>query len=323
MGLLVSIYIYIYQFGFLKVSVCLLEQSVEELNHKLLCATLELEALRNGVKEERRKSEENINQLVQILKITAQERDEAREQLQVLLNKIAQPRSAELVPRISCLKPDSPQIWQARGNSSVTESESLSDTPNQHSYGCSPVESFFETVTSPELTSLNGADSCKIGPPQRPLFLENNHSSSMAIPHGTAKYDRGDALIDSIAVKKPLPEKGKLLETVLKIGPVLETLMVAGSLPQWRNPPPLQTFQIPPVSVKARNAQLLNRAAILNYDNLIQGSPDEKSDGLSQAHAATVLNFSGTVSQCARNKPMALPCVSTYQGFEAKRQRIQ
>ncbi|EHA8589961.1 hypothetical protein COCNU_scaffold013737G000060 [Cocos nucifera] len=297
--------------------------SVEELNHKLLCATLELEALRNGVKEERRKSEENINQLIQILKVTTQERDEAREQLRVLLNKIAQPHSAELVPLLSYLQPDSPQIWQARGNSSVTESESLSDTPNQHSYGCSPVESFFETVTSPELTSLNGADSCNIGPRQQPRFLENNHSSSMVISHGTAKYDRGDAIIDSIAAKKPLPEKGKLLETVLKIGPVLETLMVAGPLPQWRNPPPLQPFQIPPVTVKARNAQLLNGAAILNSNHSIQSSPDEKSNGLSQVHAATMLNFSSTVSLCVRNRPMTLACVSSHQGFEAKRQRIQ
>ncbi|XP_008794793.1 uncharacterized protein LOC103710703 [Phoenix dactylifera] len=299
-------------------------ESVEELSRKLLCATLELEALRNGVKEERRKSEENINQLIQILKITTQERDEAREQLQVLLNKIAQPLTAELVPRLSCLQPESPQMWQARGgNSSVTESESLSDTPNQHSYGCSPVESFFETVTSPELTSLNGADSCNIGPPQQPLFLENSRSSSVAISHGTAKYDRGDAIIDSIAAKKPLPEKGKLLETVLKIGPVLETLMVAGALPQWRNPPPLQPFQIPPVTVRARNARLPNRAGALNSDHLIQSSPDEKANGLSQVHAATMLNFSSTVSLCARNRPMALPCVSSHQGFEAKRQRIQ
>ena len=99
--------------------------------------------------------------------------------------------------------------------------------------------------------------------------------------------------------------------------------MVAGPLPQWRNPPPLQPFQIPPVTIKARNAKLPNRAAILNSNHSIQSSPDEKSNGLSQVHAATMLNFSSTVNLCVRNRPMTLPCVSSHQGFEAKRQRIQ
>ncbi|XP_010470137.1 PREDICTED: uncharacterized protein LOC104750089 [Camelina sativa] len=47
-----------------------------------------------------------------------------------------------------------------------------------------------------------------------------------------------------------LPEKGKLLKAVVKAGPLLQTLLLAGQLPQWRHPPPqLESFDIPPVII--------------------------------------------------------------------------
>ncbi|KAG7568322.1 hypothetical protein ISN45_Aa04g011510 [Arabidopsis thaliana x Arabidopsis arenosa] len=47
-----------------------------------------------------------------------------------------------------------------------------------------------------------------------------------------------------------LPEKGKLLKAVVKAGPLLQTLLLAGQLPQWRHPPPqLESFEIPPVII--------------------------------------------------------------------------
>ncbi|XP_051113387.1 uncharacterized protein LOC127239334 [Andrographis paniculata] len=53
-----------------------------------------------------------------------------------------------------------------------------------------------------------------------------------------------------VAVTKPLPEKGKLLEAVVKAGPLLQNLLVAGPLPQWRRPPPpIDSCQIPPPPV--------------------------------------------------------------------------
>ncbi|CAN0916478.1 hypothetical protein LINGRAHAP2_LOCUS29736, partial [Linum grandiflorum] len=53
------------------------------------------------------------------------------------------------------------------------------------------------------------------------------------------------------APEKPLPEKGKLLEAVMKAGPLLKTLLLAGGpLPQWNHPPPpLGSFEIPPVTI--------------------------------------------------------------------------
>ncbi|CAN1171784.1 hypothetical protein LINPERHAP2_LOCUS29772 [Linum perenne] len=52
------------------------------------------------------------------------------------------------------------------------------------------------------------------------------------------------------APETPLPEKGKLLEAVMKAGPLLKTLLLAGPLPQWNHPPPpLESFEIPPVAI--------------------------------------------------------------------------
>ncbi|KAI3793791.1 hypothetical protein L1987_36413 [Smallanthus sonchifolius] len=45
---------------------------------------------------------------------------------------------------------------------------------------------------------------------------------------------------------KKFPEKGKFLEAVMKAGPLLQNLLLAGPLPHWRHPPPaLDTYQIP------------------------------------------------------------------------------
>ncbi|XP_071688230.1 uncharacterized protein [Rutidosis leptorrhynchoides] len=47
-----------------------------------------------------------------------------------------------------------------------------------------------------------------------------------------------------------LPEKGKLLEAVIKAGPLLQNLLLAGPLPHWRHPPPpLDSYRIPPPPV--------------------------------------------------------------------------
>ncbi|CAI9781480.1 unnamed protein product [Fraxinus pennsylvanica] len=53
-----------------------------------------------------------------------------------------------------------------------------------------------------------------------------------------------------IVIDRPLPEKGKLLQAVMKAGPLLQNLLLAGPLPQWGHPPPpLDTYQIPPPPV--------------------------------------------------------------------------
>ncbi|XP_058742027.1 uncharacterized protein LOC131614464 [Vicia villosa] len=55
-----------------------------------------------------------------------------------------------------------------------------------------------------------------------------------------------------LAEKKPLPKKGKFLKAVVEAGPLLQTLLLAGPLPQWQHPPPqLNSIEIPPVSISS------------------------------------------------------------------------
>lgn len=45
---------------------------------------------------------------------------------------------------------------------------------------------------------------------------------------------------------KALPEKGKFLEAVIKAGPLLQNLLLAGALPHWQHPPPpVDIYRIP------------------------------------------------------------------------------
>ncbi|OAY72134.1 uncharacterized protein LOC109709033 [Ananas comosus] len=215
------------------------QENAEDLKHRLLCTTLELESLRTTAKEELRKSEESINKLLQLVKVTTKERDDARDQLQLLLSYL-QPETQKILPN----------------STTITESESLSGTLNPQSYASSPVDSFFETVTSSDdvanpllLTDNSNTNS------QFAISCHNNNSSCSS----NSKYDHASAIIDRLAAKKPLPQKGKLLQSVMEAGPLLQTLMVAGPLPSWRNPPPLQPLQVPPLAIKCHGSPGINR----------------------------------------------------------------
>ncbi|ONK67781.1 uncharacterized protein A4U43_C05F3710 [Asparagus officinalis] len=54
---------------------------------------------------------------------------------------------------------------------------------------------------------------------------------------------------NQIVSERALPEKGKLLDAVMRVGPMLQSFMIAGPLPQWKNPSLLQQNKILPVSV--------------------------------------------------------------------------
>lgn len=74
------------------------------------------------------------------------------------------------------------------------------------------------------------------------------------------------------ATNKPLPEKGKLLEAVMKAGPLLQNLLLAGPLPQWRHPPPpIDSYKIPapPVAIPPPPAAIPAQTQFLHQDPLL------------------------------------------------------
>ncbi|KAE8716429.1 hypothetical protein F3Y22_tig00110118pilonHSYRG00078 [Hibiscus syriacus] len=69
----------------------------------------------------------------------------------------------------------------------------------------------------------------------RTSFVEDSRYDRVPID----EYLSNGKIIDTLIKGKPLPEKGRLLEAAVDTSPLLETLIITGQLPNWRNPPPL------------------------------------------------------------------------------------
>ncbi|KAK3028706.1 hypothetical protein RJ639_038597 [Escallonia herrerae] len=269
---------------------------MDELKQKLLYTTIELESVRMEASEEIRKHEDYMKQLIQFLKIVSQERDEAKGQLQKLLNKImpftTPPELFTPVTQIPA--PQSPIVKPAKANSSITESNSLSETYNYHSHSSSPVDSIFDAVSSPELSNINIADSSNVAFVNQPFVQDYNGNVGTLSTSVVPKTDQASLIIDTLLKGKSLPQKGKLLQAVLEAGPLLQNLLVAGPLPRWRNPPPVQAFHIPPVSVKG-DAENVNQKPVANFAHIAkpvnQQPYAQLSCGSSQMLSTSLLNF--------------------------------
>ncbi|WMV56446.1 hypothetical protein MTR67_049831 [Solanum verrucosum] len=173
------------------------QQTVDELRQKLLYTNVELEELKADKNDEVKKNKEYVKQLIQMLKIVCEERDEARVQIQKLLNKL---------DSIVMMK-------STKANYSTDQySNSLSsETYNYHN-------SFFDSVASPECSNN--------------MAYDHNVDSCV-----TQLAPKVELIIENLVKGKTLPQQGKLLQAVVETGPILQTLLVSGQLPQWRNPP--------------------------------------------------------------------------------------
>uniref|UniRef100_A0A803LCP1 Uncharacterized protein n=1 Tax=Chenopodium quinoa TaxID=63459 RepID=A0A803LCP1_CHEQI len=93
----------------------------------------------------------------------------------------------------------------------------------------SSMDSFFDVGSSSDVSYLGNPDN----------LMKCTNSS----------YDA--SVLDNLAQGKTKPEKGKLLQSVIEAGPTLDSLLVAGPLPEWSNPPQLayDPQLLPPVPV--------------------------------------------------------------------------
>ncbi|KAK6142107.1 hypothetical protein DH2020_006975 [Rehmannia glutinosa] len=226
---------------------------MEQLGQKLLFTTLELEKLKSESMEEMQKNKDYINQLIHLLKYAIQERDEAQNQLQNLLNN-------NPIPLFQTGHPNHNPLIEP--NSSVTESESSSP---------------FDPVSSS--------------------------------PDSNAVVLSGDQIIDDLVKGRALPEKGGFLEAVVRAGPLLRTILVAGPLPRWRNPPRFQAFQIPPVSIRGN----------VGSGSMSPEAFGRVSCGSGQAQSVPLLSFGDMSSGSCLGNGMNGTCVAAPL---AKRQRF-
>ncbi|XP_073147905.1 uncharacterized protein [Henckelia pumila] len=186
------------------------EKSMDEVRHSLVL-TMELEETRFKAQEELRNRDDQILHLKLLLNRAIQERDEAKEKCQsVFFQKLLLQQQLE------------------HQSAPVSGISGVEDDPRRgidSNYGFSTSDSDESIVSSPH----------QLSPP-------------LAAPPPTAA--EAEQELAPVVPDRPLPEKGKLLQAVMKAGPLLQTLLLAGPLPRWRHPPPpLDTYQIPPPPV--------------------------------------------------------------------------
>ncbi|XP_076891074.1 uncharacterized protein LOC143542354 [Bidens hawaiensis] len=236
------------------------QENIEDLKQKLLYITLELEAVKAETSEEMKRNTESIKQLLQLLKIACQERDEAKDQLQKLLSKVTSSNNQKMFNTTNVSVPNSfeqvqhhhqgPLMMPAKAHSSVTESNSLSEVYNHSS---SPVDSLFDPISSPEFSNANV---------ETPFVQDYNQ-----------KVDRATLVMEGMIKGKTLPQKGNLLQAVVEAGPLLQTLLLAGPLPRWRNPPPLNALNIPPMVVVADQIATTPKQDVGNMNKFLKLQP--------------------------------------------------
>ncbi|XP_021766410.1 kinesin-related protein 12-like [Chenopodium quinoa] len=209
-------------------------KSIEELKHSLICTTLELETTKLAAQEEIRKREEQLTHLQELLNKAITEKNEAQENCKtLLLEKLYIQQQQQMVP---------PQVHSG-SSSSIEDEPTTATTTTTTKRVFSKNNNNNNNNNGGNFSSSDGEESI-ISSPSSPLPLP--------LPLQPSPSALSETALTLLTPKKPLPEKGKLLQAVIKAGPLLQTLLLAGPLPQWRHPPPpLENFDIPPVTIPA------------------------------------------------------------------------
>ncbi|KAI4300156.1 hypothetical protein L6164_033565 [Bauhinia variegata] len=192
-------------------------ENLDEIRYRVLSANLELISARMGANVEKRKYEQTIQRLFQLLKIACQERDEARDKLQLLLRKFQQPMVAETRTSIS----------QARAQDSVLctkESKALTCRSCDLSLASCQTRDGHSSMGFSHARIVDSSN-CTF-PKQRSHESRTGKNKEEIFPSRDITVDRASMVIDKKVWGKPLPQKGRLLRTVTEAGPLLQTLLV-------------------------------------------------------------------------------------------------
>lgn len=243
--------------------------------------------------EEIGKDKQKIQQLYQLLDIAFRERDEARDQLQRLQNKLLPNIQDETSPSLLQVLSDQSSIPTkiTETNTMAIESDSnfKACSYNSHDSISTPVNHLFGSLLYPDFTYPSTADSRNH---KQPLVQDCSGSFQPSLVSSeNAIVDRASVMIDSLVRGKPLPQKGKLLQTVLEAGPLLQTILLP-PLPQWRNPPPLPDLQVP------SNPIHINDCIIQSSPHLVNslGSTPIPSASISHIPCSSLSGINGSLN---------------------------
>ncbi|GAV67651.1 DUF1635 domain-containing protein [Cephalotus follicularis] len=223
---------------------CYQEEGIKELRHSVLYTTLELETTILSAKEEINKKEFEMIHLRDLLSKTIKERDEAKAQCQKLL------LDKHMLQQLLKQNQHQQQLQQYQQETgpllgSPTSSEDESKVSDSKKHGSS-------SDSKKNIIASLGVNPIPQQPLPTPLPLQQS------VPEAALK----------LATGRPLPEKGKLLLAVKEAGPLLQTLLLAGPLPQWQHPPRLDFIEIPPVTISSPRHRLIHQES-LNSSSIV------------------------------------------------------
>ncbi|KAJ4832689.1 hypothetical protein Tsubulata_039575 [Turnera subulata] len=236
-------------------TLCDHEESISGVKNKLISTTLQLESLKMNAELQRKEHEKTVQQYKNLLSIANQERDEAIQHLHYLLGSFVSSGTPDQLST-NVLNPHlQPQSPLSVPPINFSLSGSNSETCTLLSNDSSPVDSLFDAFPSPDLLNLNLSGSSNKAFPINPYVQDHTGSTfaSLASPgmnNLKADVDRADVEIEKIVQGKELPQPGNLFQTMKDSGPLLQTILVTGLLPQWRNPPPFLQALSPQASIR-------------------------------------------------------------------------
>ncbi|RZB48414.1 Serine/threonine-protein kinase AFC1 [Glycine soja] len=211
-------------------------KSNEDINHRFVCAKLELIVAKMEANAKIKKYEETVKHLYKLLKKVCQERDEARGQLQLIRNFQASTpaETSSTIPQVDhpCL-----QYKTKPSLNSTKVSNSSSKVFSNH-----PCDLSLSSLHPNEKHSSQSLSHTRIAEPSNlTLTKQPNHmKADIGASRDNNMVDGASLVFDKLVCGKPLPQIGRLLQSVTEAGPLLQTLLVAPA-PQWQNPPSLSS----------------------------------------------------------------------------------
>ncbi|CAM0885630.1 unnamed protein product [Alopecurus aequalis] len=228
--------------------------SAEELKQSIAAVRAELRATR----EEARRKEQLMASLAEHIRRTAQERDLLRQQHQLLL--------ATAAPSAFPLLTSSPLVAVNRAPAFARPSSALAI--DRRSTPATPEVPIFAPacplLTSSPPVAVDRAATLAVPSSGAAIVDRGKAATALEVPTFAALVgqDKGkgpmlevpsfaahvgqdrskEAALEMLADRRPLPQQGRLVSAVLEAGSLLQHQLVAGSLPRWRNPPPVQAL---------------------------------------------------------------------------------
>ena len=230
---------------------------------------------------EKKEYEETIKRLFVLLKRVCQERDEARDQLQFLLRNFQPCAPAEtssstiLLPQLGHPKRQAFLKYKTMPSMKSTE---VSDMSPKAFSNCSHDLSLASLQSNEKHSSMcfsqtRIAESSNLALPKQPSHQNKlgKIKADIGASRDNVADDIASLVINKLAWGKPLPQKGRLLQTVTEAGPLLQTLLVAPT-PRWKNPPPLSSPLFPPSGTRDNASTINDDKANVNTNGVIPTS---------------------------------------------------